>query len=166
MYVPNPGTPMSVTQITGVSRVGLYITIGLDADSILVASLGSSASIRRTGNRGPLEDGTEVVITFTQHGQLRFVDTEGTGDLFVVDADSLASELPEIEDYGIDRFTKSILYDEKIGGTIHMALGAGYPQTGSKNISSLHCDMICEMRDGCHIWVDDELFYDSGEFKV
>lgn len=89
-------------KITGVSRVGLYITIGLDADSILVASLGSSASIRRTGNRGPLEDGTEVVITFTQHGQLRFVDTEGTGDLFVVDADSLASELPEIEDYGID----------------------------------------------------------------
>jgi len=68
--------------------------------------------------------------------------------------------------FGINRFTKNILYDEKIGGTIHMALGAGYPETGSKNKSSIHWDMICEMRDGGQIWVDDELFYDTGEFKV
>jgi aminopeptidase len=67
---------------------------------------------------------------------------------------------------GINRFTKSILYDEKIGGTIHMAMGAGYPETGSKNQSSVHWDMICDMRDGGKIWVDDELFYDSGRFTV
>ncbi|HSG18691.1 MAG TPA: aminopeptidase [Anaerolineae bacterium] len=89
--------------------------------------------------------------------------------LTALDSDDGARYLGEFAigtNYGIDRFTKSILYDEKIGGTIHMALGAGYPQTGSKNISSLHWDMICEMRDGGQIWVDDELFYDSGEFKV
>ncbi|HET6445934.1 MAG TPA: aminopeptidase [candidate division Zixibacteria bacterium] len=67
---------------------------------------------------------------------------------------------------GIDRFTKSILYDEKIGGTIHMALGMGYPETGSQNKSSIHWDMICDMRDGGQIWVDDELFYDGGKFMV
>lgn len=67
---------------------------------------------------------------------------------------------------GINRFTKSILYDEKIGGTIHTAVGNGYPETGSKNKSSVHWDMICDMRDGGQIWVDDELFYDSGKFVI
>ncbi len=67
---------------------------------------------------------------------------------------------------GIDRFTKSILFDEKIGGTIHMAIGAGYPETGSKNVSSVHWDMICDMREGGKIWVDGMEFYDSGKFLV
>lgn len=67
---------------------------------------------------------------------------------------------------GIDRFTKSILFDEKIGGTIHMAVGAGYPETGSKNQSAIHWDMICDMRDGGQIWIDDELFYESGRFVL
>ncbi len=67
---------------------------------------------------------------------------------------------------GIQQFTKSILFDEKIGGTIHMAVGAAYPQTGSKNVSSVHWDMICDMRNGGQIYVDDELFYDSGKFPI
>lgn len=66
----------------------------------------------------------------------------------------------------IDRFIKNILFDEKIGGTIHLALGAGYPQTGSKNKSAIHWDMICDMREGGQILVDGEVFYDSGEFVV
>ncbi|MBI1880214.1 MAG: aminopeptidase [Chloroflexi bacterium] len=64
----------------------------------------------------------------------------------------------------IQRFTGSILFDEKIGGTVHMALGQGYPQTGSVNTSAVHWDMICDMRDGGEIWVDGELFYRNGEF--
>ena len=68
--------------------------------------------------------------------------------------------------YAIDRFTKSILYDEKIGGTIHMALGRGYPETGSKNISAIHWDMICDMRDASQIWVDGTLFYENGDFVI
>ena len=67
---------------------------------------------------------------------------------------------------GIKQFTKSILFDEKIGGTIHMAMGNGYPETGSKNKSALHWDMICDMRAGGKIWVDGELFYDAGRFMV
>jgi aminopeptidase len=68
--------------------------------------------------------------------------------------------------YGIDRFTKSILYDEKIGGTLHMALGRGYPDTGSKNVSGIHWDMICDMRDGSQMLVDDELIYENGRFLI
>lgn len=68
--------------------------------------------------------------------------------------------------FGIQRFTRSILFDEKIGGSMHMAFGAGYPITGSQNKSGLHWDMICDMRDGSEVRVDGELFYQNGEFKV
>ncbi len=67
---------------------------------------------------------------------------------------------------GIQRFTKNILFDEKIGGSFHMAVGAGYPETGSQNESGIHWDMICDMRDGGEIHVDGELFYRSGKFLV
>ena len=67
---------------------------------------------------------------------------------------------------GIQRFTKNILFDEKIGGSFHMAVGAGYPETGSKNESAIHWDMICDMRDGGEIHVDDELFYENGKFVI
>jgi aminopeptidase len=68
--------------------------------------------------------------------------------------------------YGITRFTKSILYDEKIGGTLHIAVGAGYPETGSKNRSSVHWDFICDMRRDSEVLVDGELFYKDGAFQV
>ena len=67
---------------------------------------------------------------------------------------------------GIQQFTKSILFDEKIGGTIHLAVGASYPESGGKNQSSVHWDMICDMRNGGEIYADGELFYDSGKFIV
>lgn len=67
---------------------------------------------------------------------------------------------------GIQRFTRAILFDEKIGGTMHMALGAGYPETGSKNRSALHWDFICDMRRESEILVDGELFYRNGKFAI
>jgi aminopeptidase len=67
---------------------------------------------------------------------------------------------------GITRFTRQILFDEKINGSFHMALGAGYPETGSQNESAIHWDMICDLRDGGEIWVDDELLYQDGKFAI
>jgi aminopeptidase len=67
---------------------------------------------------------------------------------------------------GITQFTHQILFDEKIHGSFHMALGAGYPETGSQNESAIHWDMICDLRDGGEIWVDDELLYQNGEFVI
>jgi aminopeptidase len=67
---------------------------------------------------------------------------------------------------GITRFTRNILYDEKIGGSFHMAVGSGYPETGSKNTSSIHWDMICDLRHGGQILVDGELLYKDGKFTV
>lgn len=67
---------------------------------------------------------------------------------------------------GITRFTRQILFDEKINGSFHMALGAGYPETGSKNESAIHWDMICDLRSGGEIWVDNELLYKDGKFVI
>jgi aminopeptidase len=66
--------------------------------------------------------------------------------------------------FDINRFTGNILFDEKIGGTFHMALGAGYPETGSHNKSAIHWDMICDLRTDSEILVDGELFYKNGQF--
>jgi aminopeptidase len=66
--------------------------------------------------------------------------------------------------FGINRFTRNILFDEKIGGTFHMALGAGYPETGSKNTSVIHWDMICDLLTDSEIVLDGEVIYRNGAF--
>ncbi len=86
-----------------------------------------------------------------------------------IDSDEGARYLGEFAvgtNYGINRFTGNILFDEKIGGTLHMALGSGYPETGSKNESAIHWDMICDMRTDSEITVDGDLLYKDGQFVI
>ncbi len=66
----------------------------------------------------------------------------------------------------IDRFTGQILFDEKIGGSFHLALGHGYPESKSENDSAIHWDMICDLRKGGEINIDGELFYKNGIFTI
>ncbi len=66
--------------------------------------------------------------------------------------------------YGIKRYTKNTLFDEKIGGTVHFALGAGYPETGNTNQSGLHWDMVVDIRPGGYIEIDGEKFSENGQF--
>lgn len=66
----------------------------------------------------------------------------------------------------IRRFSKNILFDEKLGGTIHMAIGHGYPQTGSKNEAGVHWDFITELGEGAEIRVDGETLYRDGRFRI
>jgi aminopeptidase len=68
--------------------------------------------------------------------------------------------------FGIDRFTGQILFDEKIGGSFHLALGNSYPQTGGRNASAIHWDLICDLRSEGGIWIDGELFYQHGKFLI
>jgi aminopeptidase len=67
--------------------------------------------------------------------------------------------------YGIQRFSKNILFDEKIGGTIHFAMGLGFAECGGKNKSGLHWDMLCDMAES-EITVDGELFYKDGKTVI
>ncbi|MFH1186210.1 MAG: aminopeptidase [Chloroflexota bacterium] len=67
--------------------------------------------------------------------------------------------------YGITRFSKNTLFDEKIGGTVHFAVGQSFPECGGTNESGLHWDMLCDMADS-EIKVDGELFYRNGKFAL
>lgn len=66
--------------------------------------------------------------------------------------------------YEIDRFTRDILFDEKIGGTMHFALGSSFKQLGGKNESGLHWDMICDLRADGEVYADGELVWRAGTF--
>ncbi len=87
----------------------------------------------------------------------------------VLDTDTGSRTLGEFAigtNHAIKQFTRNILFDEKLGGTIHMALGAAYPDTGGVNKSAVHWDMICDTRDGTEITADGEVFYRNGEFLI
>ena len=66
--------------------------------------------------------------------------------------------------FEIDRFTRDILFDEKIGGTMHFALGSSFKKLGGRNESGLHWDMICDLRADGEVYADGELIWKAGQF--
>jgi aminopeptidase len=83
--------------------------------------------------------------------------------------DEGASRLGEIgigTNFGIDRPIGAILFDEKIGGTVHLAVGRSYPETGGTNESAVHWDMICDLRQGGRLSADGEVLQQDGRFLV
>lgn len=85
----------------------------------------------------------------------------------MLDQDEGARTLGEIAigtNYAIREFSRNTLFDEKIGGTFHAAVGAGYPESGSDNKSALHWDMVCDLRPGGTIEADGEVFHRDGRF--
>jgi len=137
---------------------------------------------------GPVEDSVEGHVYFSypaiyggrevtgvrlwfEHGKVVKASAEKNEAFLIhtLDTDAgarFAGEFAIGTNEGIIQFTREILFDEKISGSFHIALGAGYPETGSKNESAIHWDMICDLRDGGEIWVDDELLYQSGKFVI
>jgi len=137
---------------------------------------------------GPVEDSAEGEITFhlpaTYAGRevagvrFRFADgkvvdaSAERGEEFLIemlDTDEGARRLGELgigTNFGISDGTGEILLDEKIGGTVHLAVGESYPETGGVNQSAIHWDMICDLRRGGSITVDGELLQKDGEFVV
>jgi aminopeptidase len=135
----------------------------------------------------PIEDSVEGYVEFDYPAIWRGVEVEGVKLVFrkgvvveaharrgeeflkkMLETDEGAKRLGEIAfglNYNITRFTKEILFDEKIGGTIHMALGAAYPETGGKNMSAIHWDMIKDMRKH-RVYADGELVYENGRFLL
>lgn len=136
----------------------------------------------------PIEDSVEGYIRFSFPGiyagreiediRLKFEKgkvveaTAAKGEellLELLDTDEGAKFLGEVAvgtNYGIKKFTKNMLFDEKIGGTVHLAIGRGFPEAGSKNSSAIHWDMLCDMRDGGEIYADGELIYKDGKFII
>jgi len=137
---------------------------------------------------GPVEDSVEGEVSFhlpaTIGGRevagvrLRFeagkvVDaTAERGEEYLIsmlDTDEGARRLGELgigTNFGIERGTRSILLDEKIGGTVHLAVGASYPESGGVNESAVHTDLVCDLRRGGRLEVDGEVMQEDGAFAV
>ena len=89
--------------------------------------------------------------------------------LEMLDTDPGARVLGELgigTNYGIDTYMGETLLDEKIGGTVHLAIGASYPETGGVNESAIHWDMVCDLRRGGRITVDGDVLLEDGRFLV
>jgi aminopeptidase len=85
----------------------------------------------------------------------------------LIDMDEGSRILGEVAfglNYEIDRFTRDILFDEKIGGTVHLALGSSFKKLGGRNDSGLHWDMICDLRAEGEVYADGDLVWKAGHF--
>jgi aminopeptidase len=137
---------------------------------------------------GPVEDSVEGEVSFTfpaayggrevsgvrfrfEGGKVVDASAERGEDFLIemLDTDDGARRLGELgigTNYGISTSTKEILLDEKIGGTVHMAIGASYPESGGVNESAVHWDMVCDLREGGSITVDGTELQRNGKFVV
>jgi len=135
---------------------------------------------------GPIEDATRGVVRFSfpavyrgrevnavtlwfKHGKVVDAKAEKGEDFLIkmLDQDDGARILGEIAlgcNYSVTKFTRNTLFDEKIGGTFHAAVGAAYPETGGNNQSGLHWDMVCDLREGGTVTVDGEVISRDGRF--
>ena len=135
---------------------------------------------------GPVEDSANGWVRFTypavsqgrvvegvrltfQDGEVVDAKADSNQDflLQMLNTDSGARFIGEFAigtNYQIDHVTRNTLYDEKIGGSFHLALGASYPETGGLNKSAIHWDLICDVKQYSEILVDGQLLYRNGEF--
>jgi len=135
---------------------------------------------------GPIEDSANGTVYFGVPAaiagreisgvRLRFQEGRVTdasaerGEEFLsslLDADPGARYLGELgigTNYGIPRASANVLFDEKLGGTVHLAIGRSYPETGGVNESSVHTDLVCDLRDGGELYADGELIQENGRF--
>ncbi|MHA1805785.1 MAG: aminopeptidase, partial [Promethearchaeota archaeon] len=137
---------------------------------------------------GPVEDSVNGHIRFTypgiyngreienvylefQNGKvIKATATKGEEllkELLTIENANIMGEFAIGMNHGITRFSKNILFDEKLGGTIHCAIGSGYSETGSKNVSSIHWDLIKDMKvPGSKIIADGKVIYQEGQWKI
>ncbi len=101
----------------------------------------------------------EVVAASARRGR-RFLDEMLALDEGARRVGELAFGMNE----AISEFTLNTLFDEKIGGTLHLALGKSYPETGGRNESALHWDLVCDLREASEVYADGELVYRDGRF--
>ena len=181
-----------VDYLNGVKEIHV---IGEDTDLLL--SVKGRKWINCSGQRnlpdgeiytGPVEDSVNGHIRFTYPGIYMGKEVENIylefKDGIVIKAaaqkgEEILEEILKIENanrigefaigtnYGVTKFTKNMLFDEKMGGTLHCALGLGFEWTGSKNVSSIHLDLLKDMKvPGSKIVADSNIIYEEGKWKI
>ena len=170
-----------------VTAPGTDITLGV-AGRTFIPCVGDNNMPDGEFFTGPVEDSVEGVVTFhlpaviggreVSGVRLRFeagVVVEASAErgeeylLKLLDTDDGARRLGELgigTNYGIDRGTREVLLDEKIGGTVHMAVGTSYPESGGENESAVHTDLVCDLRLGGKLEMDGVVMQEDGRFIV
>ena len=128
---------------------------GADEDTM------AAVAAMRAMNPSSLMDrmGIEVVEASAERGEEYLMS--------LLDADPGARYLGELgigTNYGIRRASANVLFDEKLGGTVHLAIGRSYTETGGQNESSVHTDLVCDLRDGGELYADGDLIQENGRF--
>jgi aminopeptidase len=137
----------------------------------------------------PVEDSAEGVISYSEYPACylghevagvrfrfesgRITEASATSDeaflLGTLDTDEGARRLGEFGigcNPGIQRHVKNTLFDEKMAGTVHLAIGTGFPQLGGENHSAVHWDMVKELRNGGRVELDGEVVQESGAWRL
>jgi len=166
-----PGTDLRLS-VKGRTFVSSYGSHNMPDGEIFTGPVESSAEgvIRYTYPvcyRG--KEVTDVRLEFSGGKVVKATAAKNEGFLrSMIAVDAGACRLGELgigTNYGIARFIKNILFDEKIGGSVHLALGRSYEETGGRNKSSLHWDMICDLREGGRMEVDGRVLQADGKFR-
>ncbi|MDQ2683412.1 MAG: aminopeptidase [Chloroflexota bacterium] len=172
LHLTGPGTDLTV-DITGRTWENSDGTMNFPDGEIFTSPVESGTNGTVTFSYPVVTAGREIegiVLTFENGKVVKATATKGEDYLnAVLDTDEGARFLGEFAigtNYDIQMFSKNILFDEKIGGTVHMAIGAGYPETGSVNKSAVHWDMICDLRKGGELRADGDLLMKDGKFVV
>lgn len=112
----------------------------------------------------------DVTLIFKEGKVVDAKAEKGQGFLnAMLDTDEGSRYIGEIAfatNYGIKKYTKNIVFDEKMGGTIHLAIGAASPESGGGNDSAIHWDMVCNMQETGKVFADGELIYEKGKFLI
>lgn len=165
-----PGTDLtfSIAGRPGVIASGEY---NMPDGEVFYAPLEKTVEGHITYTFPAIYSGTEVAgVRLEFQGGKAVQATANKGEAFLnatLDTDSGARYLGEFGigcNFGIQRFSRDILFDEKIGGTIHLALGAALPECQGTNDSAVHWDMICDLRQGGKLYLDGKLVQENGKW--
>ncbi|HEV3122668.1 MAG TPA: aminopeptidase [Isosphaeraceae bacterium] len=172
VQVQGPGTDLTVS-VDGRTWINSDGKRNMPSGEIFTGPLETSARGRLRSSFPVCRGGREVAGITLEFVNGRVVTASAQeGDDYLramLDLDPGARFLGELGlglNYGINRFTRRILYDEKIGGTAHLALGSSYPETGGTNQSALHWDLIVDLRTEGRILADGRVVMENGQWLV
>jgi aminopeptidase len=172
VHITAPGTDLKLS-IEGRPFINCACQVNVPDGEIFTSPVETSANGFVHFSYPTLYEGFEVTGVRLEFRDGRVVNASADkGEEFLLkklDTDEGSRTLGEFAigtNEGIDRFTGQILFDEKIGGSFHLAVGNGYHESGSQNQSAIHWDMICDLRQGGEITVDGDLFYKDGKFVI
>jgi aminopeptidase len=167
-----PDTDLTLS-VRGRKFLGAYGTHNMPDGEVFTGPVETSAEGRIRYTYPVCYRGKEVTDVRLEFQEGKVVKaTAAKNEAFLcrmIEMDPGARRLGELgigTNYGIGRFIRNILFDEKIGGSVHLALGRSYAETGGRNSSALHWDMICDLRQGGRIEVDGKVLQADGKFRL